>query len=290
MKTLRELLKESGQTDDQINATLVTLGPAQGLFETALQAADRANTDAAAKLAEAQGKETKLNTFWNDTATPQINEAFSKAAAAEAEVARYKTMVEAAKKYGFINDDAAGGGGEDHANAGGGNGGGRGGDGKFLPNPVPGSPGQPVYLTEEQGVAAITEAAYLMSEHQRLFGEPLPDLGELVKQAGQTKRKARDIWGEKYGVEKKRQEIATAAKAAERAAIATEERAKIAKEYADKYGNEGTRPMVPSRFPSYAKDPATGAPDKLAWTKPDKREKLRQRIHEQVAKETGSVQ
>jgi hypothetical protein len=288
MATLAEMLKAAGQTDEQIRAILSTLGPAQSVFETALTEADRKNAEAATKLAEAAEKERKLNEFWNNDATPQINEAFSKVAQKEAEAAFYRAQAEDAKKNGFIPADAPG---YKPPTAGGNNPPQnppvRDNGGRFVPNPD--VPGSPVYLTADQGLDAISEAAYLMSEHQRLFGEPLPDLRELVVASGQTRgaKKARDIWAEKYKVAEKRAEIDAAKKAAERAAIEKEVTAKIAKEYADKYGNENTRPMMASRYPNYAKDEKTGAPDKLAWTRPDKRERLRKRIFEQIEKEQG---
>ncbi len=145
-------------------------------------------------------------------------------------------------------------------------------------------------MTIDQGVSAIGEAAYLLTEHQRLFNEPLPDLTELMTQAGTSRRRARDVWSEKYKVPERRQTIQAEAQKKHDDAIREEERKKVATEYAQKYGNEGTRPMVASRFPNYAKDEKTGLADKLSWTKNDKRERLRARIHEQVAKETGTVQ
>lgn len=292
MKTLEERLQDAGQTDEQIKAIVATLGPARGVFDGALSEAERLNLDATNKLTEAQKKTTDLNKFWNDEATPQINEALSARVVAEAQANFYRTQAQEAKKAGFIAADAPGF--DEHKNddknrnrrAEDSNGN-RDRGGRFVEGEVPGSP---KYLTADQGVEAISEAAYLLTEHQRLFNEPLPDLRELMTDAGQSRRKARQVWEEKYKVGDRRTAIAAELKAKERAEIEKDVTAKIAKQYADKYGNENTRPLQPSRFPNYAKDAVTGVPDKLAWTKADKRERLRSRIYEQVAKEgTPSV-
>lgn|SRR5208337_194098 len=292
VKGLRDILKESGQTDEQIASVIATLGPATALFETTLQAADRQSTEATARLTEATAKETSINKFWNEQATPEINEAFTRATAAEtaraAAEAERDQLRASARKYGFLADEtpaektaretreAAANGGRQPV---------------IVPgtNVVPGSPGAAPGFKESDIIDAIATSSYLMTEHQRLFGEPLPDLRTIINDAGKSKRKAEDVWSEKYAVPKKREELATAAKLKERETIAAEERVKIQKEFSDKYGNEHTAPLRPSRFPSYAKDEKTGAPDKMAWTRPDRKEKLRDRIYQQVAKESPSV-
>ena len=286
-KGLRDILKEAGQTEEQINATLATLGPASKLFETTLQEADRQNTEAATRLAEADRKTKDLNDFWNNKATPEINEALSSAASARAAaasaIAERDSLRENARKYGFLPEETA----EEKVarearEASGGN------KPVIVPgtNAVPGSPGAAPGFKEADIIDAIATSSFLQSEHFRLFGEPLPDLRELITAAGQTKRKTVDVWEAKYGVQKKREELAAAAKEKERQAIRAEVEKDVRTEYANKYGNENTAPLQPSRYPSYAKDAKTGAPDKLAWTRPDKRERLRSRIQEQVQKET----
>lgn len=292
-KGLRDILKEAGQTEEQINSIVATLGPSVNLFETTLQAADAKLVEATAKLTEAATTKKNLDTWWSTQATPEINEAFTRATAAEtakaAAEAERDQLRESARKYGFLAaetpEEKTAREAREALAARGGN------QPVIVPNanPVPGSPGAGGGITEAQILDAISTSSFLMSEHQRLFGEPLPDLRSIIEEAGKSKRKATDVWEGKYGVQKKREELAAAAKAAEREAIAKEERTKIAKEYADKYGHEGTAPMQPSRFPQYAKDASTGAPDKQAWTRPDRRERLRARIYQQVAKESGTT-
>jgi hypothetical protein len=291
-KGLRDILKESGQTDEQINSIIATLGPATNLFETTLQAADRQVAEAATKLTEATNKEKQINDFWNNKATPEINEAFTRATTAEtaraAAEAERDQLRASARRYGFLADETP----EEKTARETREAAARGGAGPVIvpgTNVVPGSPGAAPGLNKADVLDAITTSSYLMTEHQRLFGEPLPDLRAIIEEVGRRPKgtKAVQVWEDKYGVPKRREELATAAKLKERETIAAEERTKIAKEYADKYGNEGTAPMRPSRFPTYAKDEKTGAPDKLAWTRPDRKERLRQKIYGQVAKETG---
>lgn len=275
LKSIEQILKESGQTDEQITAILATLGPAKNIFETTLRTAEET-------LATATKKETEINRFWNEEAAPQINQAFSEKATAEAQASFYRTQAEEARKNGFIAKDAPGYTPPANPNP--------------NPNPAPGPtvvanknevPGSPAYMTVDQGARAISEAAFLLTEHQRLFNEPLPDLSELMESAGQSRRKARDIWSEKYKVSERRATLEAEKKAAERATMEKEITAKVAKDFAEKYGHDGTRPMAPSRYPNYARDEKTGAPDKLAWTRADKKERLRKRIYDQVAKDQG---
>src|SRR5208337_1640123 len=177
-KALRDILKEAGQTDEQINSIVATLGPATNLFESTLQAADTKLTEAAAKLTEATAKETRLDSWWKMQATPEINEAFSRATTAETRAAALEAernqLRDSARRYGFIADETAE---EKTARevreaAGGGS------KPVIVPNrnEVPGSPGAAAGITEAQILDAISTSAFLMSEHQRLFGEPLPDL------------------------------------------------------------------------------------------------------------------
>lgn len=290
-KGLRDILKEAGQTDEQIAGVIATLGPATALFETTLQAADRQAAEAATRLAEATAKETSINKFWNEQATPEINEAFTRATAAEtaraAAEAERDQLRASARKYGFLAEETPE---EKTAREARERNGGRQPVIVAGTNVVPGSPGAAEGFKEADIINAIATSSYLMTEHQRLFGEPLPDLRELISAAGQSKRKTEQVWEEKYNVPKKREELAAAAKAKERETIAEEERTKIRKEFADKYGSEHTAPLRPSRFPTYAKDEKTGAPDKMAWTRPDKRERLRNRIYQQVAQENKTIQ
>jgi hypothetical protein len=293
-KSLQEILKAAGKNDAEIKAIIDPLGGNTALFEKILQDADTANAQAAQRLTDAATKEKQINDFWNNEATPQINKALSEKATAEARANYYRTQNEEARKAGFIAADAPG---YEPANNGGGNNGGNGngngnanggqrdGNGRFVSgqNEVPGSP---AYMTLDQGTEAISTAAYLLTEHQRLFSEPLPNLRELMTEASQSRRKAIDVWEEKYKVRDKRTSIAEAARLAEREAIRKEEREKLQVEFGNMHANENTRTMLPSRYPNVLRDKDTKAANKLAWTDPNKRENLRSRILEQVSKET----
>lgn len=283
-KTWREILKEKGHTDEQIKAIETAVGTSSALFDEIIASADQAATAAQARLQEATEKEKKINEFWDQTATPKINAAYSDVAKAQAEAAFYRTQAEEAKKLGFIKADAPG----------------------FVdpkanpnpnPNPNPGFvpnanpvPGSPQFMTVEQGMDALAGVSYLLTEHQRLFGEPFPgNLRELTAEASKRGKNAKDIWEEKYNVPKKREELAAAAQKAHDDKIRAEEAEKVRREMADKYGNENTRPQGISMHPRYAGTDAAGKPDKLAWTKQDRGQQLRDRIKEQVAKEQQRV-
>jgi len=279
-KTLEQLLKEKGQTDDQIKNILSTLGPARDVFESELREADRKNTEAQAALASATEKETRIDKFWKEEATPQINTWSSEVASAKAREAFLRTQVDEAKKQGFIAAELPGDGGAAAAAAGGAAAaaaaaaGGNGHRANPNSNEVPGSPSMSEILN------AITTVSRLEGEHQKLFGEPLIDLPEIMEEARKTGRKAIDVWATKYKVQERRDTIAREAKEKETAELTKTIETKVRKEYAEKYGDPNRAPMVPSRFPNYAKDEKTGAPNKMAWTDPDRKQKLRNSILE----------
>lgn len=281
MKNWKTVLKEAGQTDQQIADIEKTLGTSGALFDTLIANADAANTEAAAKLAQVTEKTTKLNNWWENDATKQINEAFGKATTAQAEAAYYRTQAEKAKEAGFLPKDAPGyvapKAGEPEAG--------------FKPgqNPVPGSP---QYMTADQVIGMQATSMYIMGEHQRLFGTPLPgdEVIALLNEAGTTKQKAVDVWRSKYKVTEKIAELSAADQKKHDDAIRTEEREKTTRAFHEQYGNPETRPMQASRFPKYAQQGATGGPDRLAWSRTGAKEAFKQKIHEQVAKETGSIQ
>lgn len=278
MKTWKDILKENGQTDAQIAAIEAAVGTSGGLFDEIIKNADAANTAAAARLQEATEKEKKINTFWENEATPKINDAYSKVSTAQAEAAFYRTQAEEAKKLGFLKADAPG-----YV------------DPKTNPNPnpnpafnpntVPGSPGAPKFMTTTEAMGALTTVSYLMGEHQRLFGEPLPNLEELMTEAGTRGIKAKEVWEGKYNVKAKRDEIAAAAQKKHDDAIAEAAVTKWKTDNADRMYNENTRPQGISLHPKYAGVDAQGKPDKMAWTNKDRGQQLRDRIKQQVAKE-----
>lgn len=290
MATWQEILKAKGKTDAEIQQIAAAVGTSGALFDEIIANAASQTTAAESKLAEATQKENKINQFWKDEATPQINDAFSKVSQAQAEAAFYRTQAEEAKKLGFIAKDAPG----------------------FTPNPnpnpspnpnpnptptftpganpVPGSPGAPQYMTTAQASAALAGAAYLMTEHQRLFGEPLPDLEALMTEANKTGTKARDVWEKKYNVEAKRTEIAAAAQKAHDDKVAKDAVDKYIQDNGSRQGNENTRGMRTSTHPEYIPKDTSGKPDKMAWTDPLRGQKLRERMHEQAARDRAAGQ
>lgn len=280
--TWKEILKAKGLTDAQIAEIEKTAGAAVSEFDVLIQTAETKNAEATRLHTEATEKTKKLNEWWNDDATKQINEAFSKASTAEAQAAFYRTQVEEAKKAGFIGADAPGykPPAADPANPNPG--------GHFVPGGNP-TPGSPRFMTSQEVANAVSNTFFISNEHQRLFGEPLPGeaLSQLMQEASEQKTTAMKLWESKYKVPEKRAEITANAQKAHDDKIAKETEERVRREYAEKYGNPETRPMVPSRFPKYAQDGAQGGkPDKLAWTRPNAKENFRQKIHEQVAKET----
>ena len=268
-----EHLKAQGLTDEEIKQISDTLGTnpkAVAAFDGMIDQSAQKLAEAERKAAEAKEAEVRLNKFWADEATPQINEAYSKVAAAEARAKFYEEQAKSAKESGFIPADAP-----------------------AAPvvtpnaNPVPGSPAiDPKYMTKEDAWMALSNAQWALTEYMRLnSGQPLPDdIDSLVKEATSARQPFRQYVEKKYEFEAKRQAAAAAAQKAHDDKIRAEEREVVTREITEKSGsNPFTRTGQTSRFSKFEK--AGDTADKLAWARPDAKEKLRARAHELVAKE-----
>jgi len=269
--TFQEMLKAQGLTDEQIKVIMADQKLAS-TFESMVTKAEADKTEAARLKTEAEQKDRKLREFWDKEATPKINEAYSQVASAQATADFYKRQAEEAKKLGFIAADAPG---FDPK---------RGPDGKFTKEgEVPGSPGltkEELANTEKRTIDAFFAAQELSNEHLALFGAPLTNLTQHVKDATAAGKPLRAYVEEKFGFQKKREELVAAKQKEHDDAIRKEERAAATKEFQEKYGsNPDTRTPVVSQFSKYKKT-ESGGMDRLAWRKADKRQ-----IHDQLKQE-----
>lgn len=275
--SIADTLKKNGYTDEQIASITGALGSnadAVKAFESGLNEADT-------KLAQATAKETRLNEWWQNEATPQINEVHSKVAQAEARAAFYQKQVESAKESGFIPADAPAAAVTVTQT--------RDGGGRFVPgaNDVPGSP---KFMTQDEGWTALSTASWAMAEYSRLNeGKPIPDdIADLVKESQSVRKPFKQYVEEKYNFGGRRKEIAEAAQKAHDEKVAKDAVAKDRQEQAERYGsNPDLRPgatSLHSRFPQPSKD------GKQSWSDPNARENMRQKAHELVRKQQGSVQ
>src|SRR5712691_8202577 len=226
--TTREILKQSGLTDAQIDALDAKILTG---FDTVLTTATSAQTQAQKDKDAAELAQRAQQDLYSGQIAPALDAWAIEKAQKDAEVAFYRTQAESAKAGGFIPKDAPG----YVAPAA------RDGEGKFVAggNQVPGSP---AYLTAQDGIKAVSNVTWVMSEHQRLFGQPLPDDFEtLMNEAVQNRMPFRDYADKKYGFAAKKAEIVTAKQKEHDDKIAKDTEARIRKEIAEAGGNN---PMV----------------------------------------------
>lgn len=200
--TVAEILKQSGMTDADIAALdqRVMAGVTTVVNSATQLEAKAAQDRAAAELADRAQKQ-----LYSEKIAPALNEWGNEKVTLEAQLAFYKTQAEAAKVAGFIAKDAPG----YVAPAGAGAGGdpGRGGDGRYVPNGG-GVPGSPAFMTKEQGMAAVSNATWVISEHMRLHGAPAPDdIETLAREADAQRMPFRDWASKKYNFEGRKAEI-----------------------------------------------------------------------------------
>lgn len=274
MPKFAEQLKAKGLTDEEIASIQETLGTnprAIAAFDGIVEESATRLSQAEKKFEDARIKKAEMDDFWAKEATPQINEAYSKVATAEARAAFYEQQAKTAKESGFIPADAPAAP-TVVANA----------------NVVPGSPGPANGLTEDKVWSAMSNAGWAMSEYMRLYpGQPLPDdIDTLAREAVASRTPFRDHVSRKYDFEGRRKAATELRQKEHDDAIRKDEREVAMREFTEKAGsNPFTRTGGVSRFSKYEKAPDGSSADKLAWTKPDARDRLRARAHELVAKE-----
>lgn len=284
---LHDILKSNGYTDEQITSIAEALGSnadAVKTFEEGLASAAEKLQAAQTKLDEANSKQQQVQQWWEQDATKQINDAYSRVATAEARSAFYQKQVESARESGFLPADAPAPAVPPEAQPT------RATDGRFVANANP-VPGSPAYMTQEQGWKALASATWAMNEHMRLYGQPMPEnVEDLVEQATRARRDFRDYVSEKYKYPQRREEIQMAAQKAHDDKITTEALDRYKKEQAERNGsNPDLRPGVTSNFSKFQQSPQ-GQQDKLSWARPDAKERMREYAHAAVAKETNRVQ
>lgn len=275
--TLAELLKSEGFTDEQIKT--ITGDPKLASTMSKMQTeADRKLAAATEAQKKAEEKEAKVNKWWEEEATPQINDSLSAAATEKARAQFYQTQAEEAKKAGFIPADAPG----------------------FDPakktatttttTTVPGSPDLVTKDELNKLSGGVVNTFYITQElsnqHFKLFGEPLIGLEALVKEAQTRRIGLTQMWEEKFKVPEKRAEIAAAKQKEHDDAIvkATEDRVK--KELAEANGSNGSiaRPVV-SQFSKFTKGAEGSGRDKLAWANADKKAATYAGLREKAVKQ-----
>jgi hypothetical protein len=199
MPSVEEVLKQTGFTDDQIKAMDAR---AMEAFRTVLSSADTAQAAAAKEKENAELALRSNQDLYQNQIVPALDGWGTEKANLEAQVAFYQKQNESARSSGFIPKDAPGYTAPAAAAAPA-----RDERGQFVPgaNAVPGSP---AYMTLDQGLTALSNAQWVMSEHIRLFGQPIPDEFETVlREATAQRMPFRDYADRKYGFSTKKKEM-----------------------------------------------------------------------------------
>ena len=292
MSAIHDVLKANGYTDDQITSIAAALGTnidAIKIFEQGLVDADAKLRDAQVKLDEVNRKNASIQQWWEGDATKQINDAYSQVDNWKANAAFYKQQVESARESGFLPADAPSGPApavpEQRPPL-------RSPDGRFVPNANE-VPGSPRYMTEEQGWNALTAVAKVLTKYPQLYdGKPLPDdIPTLVRESREARMEFDPYVAQKYGFVKREQEMAAARQKDHDDKVAKEALDAYKKEFAERNGsNPDLRPGVTSSFSKFQQQQPNGQRDKLSWSRPDAKEKMREYAHQMVAKEQQKVQ
>ena len=281
MPTVQDILKATGFTDDQIQGMD---GKAIQAFTQVLTDADALRTSAAAAKAEAAEKLRLQQALYENEIVPALNTWGTDKANLEATVEFYRKQNEAARTAGFVPKDAPGytspaappavaSPARDPAT------------GHFVPgaNPVPGSP---AYMTLDQGLTAINNATWALSAYQRLFNAPLPeDVGVLLKEASDRRMDFRQHVADKYGFQKKTDELAQAKQKEHDDKLVKDTETRLHKEYAER---GGSNPMVrvggPSNYDAVRRGIQAGTmKDPLTLSKDQRHEAAREMIQKDLS-------
>jgi hypothetical protein len=272
-KTVEELLRESGLTDEQIKALdAKVVAGVTTVLSTAAQTLEAAEH---AKRAQAEQYDRDIAPALDKWANDQTNLA--------AERDYYKTMAEKAKEGGFIPATTPF---TPPTSATTTTAGTRDATGRFVANANP-VPGSPQYMTKEETFQAVTAAQWTIAEHMRLNnGAPPPDdIEALANEAAQAHMPYRQYVEKKYDFSGKRDKIKADAQKAHDDQIRKEVAEQKDKEWAEKVGsNPMTRVAETSRFSEVRQAVKQGErPDPLKQTREQRRASTRDAIRKEIA-------
>jgi hypothetical protein len=271
MPTVQEILKQTGWSDEDIAAV-----PQEKLagFTQILSTSEQMQQQA--ELAKRATNDMLANEI-----NPKLDAWGNEEARLKAEIAFYKAQAESGKAAGFIPADAPGYTPQQPE---------RNAQGQFVSgqNPVPGSP---VYITPAQAVKLQNESMWLMAEHMRLHGQPVPDdLETLMREADAQHMPFRQYVGQKYQFDAKRKEIETKTAADREATLTKGIEERVRREMAEKYGNNPmVRPAADSKFSQLQKAvESKQRPDPLSMSREQRHANTSRNIQKEVAE--NSVQ
>ena len=269
MKTVAEILKETGLSDEQITALdKKVVDGFTSVISTASQAQEAAEL---ARRAQAEEYDTKI--------APALDNWANQKAAQDTKLAAYEAALKGAAEGGFKVPDILKTPTPTPARAE---------DGKF----VPGQTGSPQFVTKQDAFAAISTSQWAITEYMRLHnGAPPPDDLEILNAESVAQRMPfKEYVAKKYDFAGKREAIKQAEQKKHDDAIAAAAVAENDKKWSERMGsNPNIRQAETSRFSAIDKAVKAGErPDPLKMNREERHNTTRQFIQKEIA--TSSVQ
>ena len=246
----REILKEQGYTDEELNGLALLNDPR---FCKTLETQDAERENLATLTAKQKADLEATGKWYREEAMPTVNKMAKEVVTYKSEIARLKSQLETEQELGLRRVADQDGNGDNKGDQNGGNGNGNG-----NRQPVADPQLDERFVTRdafqqafEQTGTAIAMGNDIAEDHRDLFGKRLPGglgaLRENYRKATETgfRGNLRDYWMKEYNVPAKQQEIEKAEREKHEADIRADERRKVTQEYM----NPHTRTMEASRSP-----------------------------------------
>jgi len=286
-KSVADILRESGLTDEQIKAIdSKALTALDGYATQANQSLEKAELTLRAQREEYDKNIAPALANWADRDTALS----TKLAAAETYIAKLrdsgylpKEIVDAAPSFGSPSPGATPGT--------------RGADGKFVAgaNQTPGSPGfvdVEKKLRDELG-GAFAFAADTQWKYRTLFGQEMPDSPTtIIREAAQNRMSPSEWAAKKFNFSGKEQEIQAAKQKQHDESIRKETEDRLNKEWSEKLGNNpNVRLPQESAFSNINKATAEGKrQDPLKMTPEQRKQNTHANIQKEFAERSSMVQ
>lgn len=287
-KTVAEILKESGLTDEQITA----------IDAKALEGLTRVVTSANESQEKAELALRAQREEYDKNIAPALANWADRDTAISTKAAAYETWINKVKESGYLPKEILDAmptfGTPSNPNP---NPGTRDTSGRFVAgaNPVPGSPGVVEIekkLRDELG-GAFAFAADTQHRYRTLYGQEMPDLPTaLIREASQNRMSPMEWAAKKYNFAGKEQERVAAAEKAKIDAAVKDAVAAKDKEWAEKVGNNpNVRIPTESQFSSVSKAVAEGKrQDPLKMTPEQRKANTHANIQKEFAEKSSMVQ
>jgi len=252
MSTVREILQQTGLTDEQIAALD---GKVVSSFSAVLSTAENERLAAAQQREAAEIAKRSNEKFYDESIAPALNSWAAEKANYDGQLSYYKSQLESAKASGLEFAEPP----EQS----------RDGQGRYVSG-APGSvPGSPTFTREDvtkQLSNGISNVGWAMQTHMKLTGEVLPDsFDDLDREATNSRLPFREYVARKYDFEGRQKAMLQKAEQEHDERIRAEAVAASDRKWAEKMGsNPDVRIAQPSRFAEVARAVKTGErPDPL---------------------------